>query len=163
MLIQDRITREEFQAIFINGIRYYISCKKIPTSSRYSTIRYKFQREKHPSRRIHDFSFYSHDSCKVENLRSLRTDQSISRIVSQPFSSFCCRQPFRYFSRVRLKKGKTRVPNGESVCSFWNRIFIDKRGSIEAEDKSVSETVYAIKNPRITRGEGGNREISIYR
>lgn len=45
------------------------------------------------------------------------------------------------------------MANGESVCSFWNRIFIDKRGSIEAEDKSVSETVYAIKNPRIRRGE----------
>lgn len=24
--------------------------------------------------------------------------------VSQPLSSFCCRQLFRYFSRVRLKK-----------------------------------------------------------
>lgn len=28
--------------------------------------------------------------------------------VSQPLSSFCCRQLFRYFSRVRLKKKKSR-------------------------------------------------------
>lgn len=81
--------------------------------------------------------------------------------VSQPLSSFCCRQLFRYFSRVRLKKKITRVPNRESVCSFWNRIFIDKRGPIEAEDKSVSETVYAIKNPRIRRGEKKQRDIDL--
>lgn len=77
--------------------------------------------------------------------------------VSQALSSFCCRQLFRYFSRVRLKKKKKKknhegAERRESVCSFWNRIFIDKRGPIEAEDKSVSETVYAIKNPRIRRG-----------
>lgn len=81
--------------------------------------------------------------------------------VSQPLSSFCCRQLFRYFSRVRLKKKITRVPNRESVCSFWNRIFIDKRGPIEAEDKSVSETVYAIKNSRIRREEKKQRDIDL--
>lgn len=66
-----------------------------------------------------------------------------------------------FFPRAFEKKKITRVPNRESVCSFWNRIFIDKRGPIEAEDKSVSETVYAIKNPRIRRGEKKQRDIDL--
>lgn len=41
------------------------------------------------------------------------------------------------------------MPNGENQFAASG---IDKRGPIEAEDKSVSETVYAIKNPRIRRG-----------
>lgn len=67
--------------------------------------------------------------------------------VSQALSSFCCRQLFRYFSRVRLKKKKekkkiTRVPNGENQFAASGIEYLSINGGPSKRKIKVSAKLF---------------------